>query len=289
MGSVLVYQYFKNRKNKKNKRTSKTKTTAPVNSTKGHLLPGSSQESSDDETPQRMISRRKEKWTASTPFFNLPETPPDSDEVNNLCHDTNSTMVNSTSSILRSFSLSSMNGSIFGDGTVNKLEMLLGQIEDIKKSVVEMDADLFSVKKVTKNSTKHFLTFTAPDETSVDGLTGPPSPTLEWDSNDIIPSPHHESFLYSKESTEELLQISGFTSDSSSHDSTKSSLATKTLDLHVDCPSPSSGKGSMVSSPGFDRDKHLQEMIEEAQKMGLINELLTALLKVKRDSAYFED
>ena len=183
-----------------------------------------------------------------------------------------------------------MNGSLFGEGTVNKLDMLLGQIEDIKKSVVEMDADLFSAKKVSKKSTRNFLQLVSMAEDSLnDGLnlTSPPSPTLEWDSNDIIASPHHEPF-FGIEPLEEESFLTCITADRKSLSGL--SVGHTSGELQLESPSPSSGKGSMVSSPGYDKDRHLQQMVQEAQKSGMMKELLAALLmEVKRDSAYYED
>ena len=253
---------------------------------------------------------------------------------------------NMTSSLLKSsFSLSSLSGSVFGDGTVFKLDQLLNQIEDIKKSVVEMDADLFSVEK-SKKCIRNFLTIGANDESGDrislpdTNTTSPPSPTLEWDSDDINTATHFLSYF-----TDDQEVVT---------DSLPMAVKTPTLEpLRLELPrlelprselplsrASSSGKGSSVASPvgeagtggerpdgerpdgerpggerpggerpggerpggerpglivgndiGLKNDR-LKGMIEEANKLGLVNDLLKELMRchrLKRDSAYFED
>lgn len=103
-----------------------------------------------------------------------------------------------TSSIQRSLSLSSSsaNESVIGESTVAKLDVLLGHIEDIKKSVIEMDADLVYVQNSAKKASHKMLSQPTSgfnygiNEVSsfyltTDVSSTPPTPTLEWDSNDI--------------------------------------------------------------------------------------------------------
>lgn len=271
-----------------NKSTCTSVLKPKVNCSDGIASSGSSEE--EQESPLRVWKKniRRTKWTvsASTPF--LPETPPESDE--NVQDSSDEQLLGTTqlsSSLLKSFSLSSLNESIFGDGTVLKLDQLLNQIEDIKKSVVEMDADLFSVEK-SKKCNKNFLTIGANDESgdraSLTDTTTPPSPTLEWDSDDIntaqFQSYFNDDCLASTNVTEIPVDIKS---------SLKSSLE---LPLEPFSRASSSGNGSSVSSPVVDREKQLKEMIEEANKLGLANDLLKELIRCsrsKRDSAYFED
>lgn len=212
---------------------------------------------------------------------------------------------------LSSFSLASTTDSEFGDGTVAKLDVLLTQIEDIKKSVVEMDADLFCVGKVMNKSQKNFLqlTINADDDSeaqttdSVAETPGNHSPTLEWDSNDLIgesyfftPAAHNHRTRFNLDTIEESPSYEQHaTSPVNLNKSlTRLSPTGLTLPLKDDSSetssSSSSGKGSLASSPGVEREKKLRDLVDEARRSGLVHELLDLLLKnAKRDSAYFED
>jgi len=234
---------------------------------------------------------------------------------------------NGTPSFLRSFSTSSNgNDSVFGDKTVAKLDMLLHHIEDIKKSVDEMDADLHSVEhKMSCRPPPPFMTLVnlTEDESDIVGSglatllddTSPPTPTLEWDSNDI----QEAAGLYAEE---DLVSSTPVASEAVNEDCRRKSklldIAVLKESLHLDLISshsnlledakdnvpvtlvrttrsktPSSGNGSMLSSPEdkhHDRDKALKDMLSEARRLGIVPDLMDALAKtMKRDSAYFED
>lgn len=284
MGSYLCYKYLNQKSKERN--SLNTSNLAPSLTSKDKGQETSSDE--ENESPLRIWKKniRKAKWTvsASTPY--LPETPPESDDnIRDLSEDQMTETPQLSSSLLKSFSLSSLNGSIFGDGTVLKLDQLLNQIEDIKKSVVEMDADLFSVEK-SKKCNKPFLTIGAQDEgSSLTDTTSPPSPTLEWDSDDINTA-NFQSYFNDDQETITIV------SDLAVEDIKSSTKSLLDLPLEPFSRASSSGKGSSVSSPVIDREKQLREMIEEANKLGLVNDLLKELMRcnrLKRDSAYFED
>lgn len=190
---------------------------------------------------------------------------------------------------MRSFSIGSNNGSIFGDQTVAKLDILLNQIQDIKKSVGEMDAELLTTGK------NKFLRLTVVDDSSDANETSPPSPTLEWDSNDI-----NNITLYSDDQlTPEQTEDESSSSEPSSIPVSDS--ASKRLHLHLPLnqatespPSPtsSSGKGSLASSPDEKsaKEKRVRDVLNEARRLGVLNDLLDVLLETaKRDSAFFEN
>lgn len=278
-----------NQKSKEIKKLSQSDNHNRPSSTSNVELPETSSDE-EQESPLRVWKKniRRAKWTASASTPYLPETPLESNED---LQDSSDDQILGTpqfsSSLLKSFSLSSLNGSIFGDGTVLKLDQLLNQIEDIKKSVVEMDADLFSVEK-SKKCNKNILTIGANDETgdraSLADTTSPPSPTLEWDSDDINTA-HFQSYF--NDDHESIAIVTEIPFDIKT--STKSSLQ---LPIEPLSRASSSGQGSCDSSPVDDREKQLKEMIEEANKLGLVNDLLKELMRcnrLKRDSAYFED
>lgn len=255
--------------------------------------------SDEDESPIRRWFRQKARST-STPFYGSRKYSSVSCDTTDEVSQSSEVIQNETplTNMTRSFSIGS-EFSGFGDGTVAKLDVLLNQIEDIKKSVVEMDNDLYSVNKVMKS--KNFLRLTVnPDDESGEqtGLsdTGPHSPSLEWDSNDIVEQA--SPFVYNQQITPRRPSDDPDTSDSASSCQVLSNTARRnpsspSMNLPLDTFSVSSSSGhgsSLVSSPGSDRDKKLHYLIEEARKLGLVNDLLEALLKnIKRDSAYFED
>lgn len=224
--------------------------------------------------------------TSPTPSFHSLQSLPYI--VNDSTFDvTNTTLFNSTTT----------NGAI-GDVTVAKLDQLLAQIQDIKKSVVEIDQELCDVGST---STFHHQdafhiagdTSTNPDESERN--TEPQTPSLEWDLTDInghgefyddeFRSPHHVNIvsdqIISKRDSELFVSLKDEAGGATSPPS-----------------SCTSGKfSSTLSSPLSDdenanRTKALQKMIDEANRLGLTNNLLEVLLKDKkrkRDSAYFED
>jgi ribosomal protein S21 len=308
VGSFMAYKYFLNQ-TKKLKRTRRTsqRQRFKEETREYDYYEEPSEETEEEESPVRRWFRGKSRST-STPFhpsqkYNI------SDETESTS-DTSEVILNETplTSLTRSFSIGS-EFSGFGDGTVAKLDVLLNQIEDIKKSVVEMDADLFTVNKVMKKSNKSFLRLTVnPDEESSDQTgaeaSGPHSPSLEWDSNDIIA----QTFFFT-DNQSLTPRVSSGNPDSSSDESNTSSgpivpvmvkrqsnPLSPALNLPLDnfSVSSSSGNGSLVSSPqspGTERGQQLHKLIEQARKLGLVNELLDALVlqNIKRDSAYFED
>jgi len=232
-------------------------------------------------------------------------------------------------------------GSLFGDQTVAKLDNILDQIQDIKRSVDDMDADLYCSTK--KFSRKPLLPLNPLDLDSTTGTggadTSPPTPTLEWDSNDIRNGTAHGSLFYpededlederdlSRVEEEEVEQLevedlegvreenSTNTSDSGTDSQAKPDDKSKSmLRLELEnwmavmegrTPSVcSSGKGSMLSSPeqaqgdggtfarkGCEnkRNQKLHDLIKEAQRLGLLNDLRDLLVNKTRDSAFYED
>ncbi|RWS26288.1 hypothetical protein B4U80_10619 [Leptotrombidium deliense] len=176
--------------------------------------------------------------------------------------------------------------SLFGYNTIGKLDQLLTQIEDIKNSVSEMDADLFQVGSTRKKVDQKYLTLTSNmsiDDEVVEN-TEEFSPSLEWDSNDVnylelsdiknnsdsvVPRKH--SFRTTQDFSSSILSLTPSSSFVSS--------------IH-------SNKDSPLSSPEQDSDKAktLQDLLTEARRLGILNDLINALQKdSKRDSAYCED
>lgn len=192
-----------------------------------------------------------------------------------------------TASFLRTLSIGSTNESIFGDQTVAKLDVLLNQIEDIKKSVGEMDVELMTARKKGR-----LMRLTLADDLSEANETSPPSPTLEWDSNDI----NDVTFYVEDQPISEESDIIPVADRSKLH---------LNLDLELDgvvkltdspnssssSSSSSSGKGSLTSSPDEKREKEkrVQDILSQARRLGVISDLRDALLEpAKRDSAFFE-
>lgn len=195
-----------------------------------------------------------------------------------------------TSSLRRSFSLSSSsaNDSLIGDTTVAKLDLLLGHIEDIKKSVIEIDAGLIHVEKSAKKANRTILdhspvssrfscgindisSFLPSDESSC-----PPTPTLEWDSHDIddlVATRNHQLPFHQSDETSGAkifscidldLDDAENTSLYFTSDETLSHMTNRPLNLdlvacsgdefshreaHSPSPSSSSGQGSDLPSP----------------------------------------
>lgn len=193
-------------------------------------------------------------------------------------------------SFLRSFSICSANGSIFGDQTVAKLDILLDQIQDIKKSVGEMDAELLTTRK------SKFMRITSVDDSTFDANeTSPPTPTLEWDSNDIndITLYNDDQLALQEESDDPISDIPVPKSDEASRLHLHLPLNPVTGETRDSPPSPSSssGKGSLASSPDEKsaKEKRVRDILAEAERQGVVNDLLDVLLQsTKRDSAFFE-
>ena len=244
-----------------------------------------------------------------------------------------------TSSIQRSLSLSSSsaNESVIGDTTVAKLDVLLGHIEDIKKSVIEMDADLVYVQNSAKKATHNMLSHAAGgfnygiNEISTfcsatDVSSCPPTPTLEWDSNDIndlVMSgsnvfPFQSKIghlcedtvdnydsddditlgtLYSntkenpnnKSDPQLQLQLKPYTSNDFSSDTLRSPSPSSSSGQGSDLPSPEEVLSNRTPCENI-RNAKVEEILREIKRLGIANDLLNELLKqVKRDSAYFEE
>ena len=199
-------------------------------------------------------------------------------------------------SLFRS-SVCSTSGSIFGDQTVAKLDVLLNEIQDIKKSVGEMDAELLTTRKKRRLAR---LTTVDVGDCSDANETSPPSPTLEWDSNDINDvTLYSEDQLASVEEGEaEDAVLPTTLANRSDCDGAEARLR---LQLPLDqatgrqsppSPASSSGKGSLASSPddNSSKEKRLRQMLREAERLGLVDDLRQALLQMtKRDSAFYEN
>lgn len=250
-----------------------------------------------------------------------------------------------TSSLQRSLSLSSSsaNESLIGDSTVAKLDLLLGHIEEIKKSVIEMDADLSCVENSAKKTSRKILTHSPVASRFIYGINEisslyssndlssscPPTPTLEWDSNDIndlTMSRNNDAHFYEPLAQDVTLLDSNLNLDDETNgtlyltsNETLSSNSSRHLTLqlipynsndfssdglHSPSPSSSSGQGSDLPSPEealsttatapstavLSRSKKVDEILKEIKRLGIADDLLNELLKqVKRDSAFFEE
>ncbi|RWS12968.1 hypothetical protein B4U79_01157 [Dinothrombium tinctorium] len=190
----------------------------------------------------------------------------------------------SKSQLSRSFSQSS----IFGSNTIVKLDQLLNQIEDIKQSVAEMDAELFNVESTSKIKERQYFKITANmslDEELNEQNSDECSPSLEWDSNDI-------NFSELAEARDVCDNLTQRKQSLKTHRNTSShsliSLTPSNSSLH----SSSSAKDSLLSSPEQETNKvkTLQDLLEEARRLGILSDLIRTLLKdSNRDSAYCED
>ncbi len=148
--------------------------------------------------------------------------------------------------------------------TVMKIDEVLTQIDDIKKSLVDIDSQLFHVSgSKCANFNPDFFTLTNADflenddliDSTVSSSQEPKTPfqelNLEWDLTDV----DNESLFFSNE-------------------------------VKVD---------SALSLPVTDSDKQkiksMQELFEDAKQMGLLNNILDAISTKaqNRDSAYFEE
>lgn len=186
-----------------------------------------------------------------------------------------------------------------------------------------MDADLFCVGKVMKKSQKNFLKLTvnADDEQSAtDSVAETPgnhSPSLEWDNDDVA-----QTFYYTPIANRTRFNLDTIVESPLSPEQAARALpagspaeapvrptlrqpklsaaaltlplmnVSRTDDSDSSSNTSSSGKGSLASSPGVDREKKLRDIVDEARKSGLVHDLLELLLKAtnaKRDSAYYED
>ncbi len=191
-----------------------------------------------------------------------------------------------------------------GDNTVAKLDQLLDQIQDIKKSVVEIDEQLFDVKesnvklnpklyKLEPELSSSFNTDSDLNEKFNYLNTEPQTPSLEWDLTDLNAQnycSYIENGFVSSFTTSFLKQNTFSTHDIENIDNP--------IESEQDLSSPSistSGEFSITSSSertNGDNALTIQKMIEDAKKLGLLNDLLDVLMKnskFKRDSAYFED
>lgn len=193
----------------------------------------------------------------------------------------------------RSFSLISQSSCNLGDQTVAKLDNLLAQIQDIKQSVVDMDEDVFNFNTINS----HFFTLAAEtnltDDDSMGSInTEPRCPSLEWDSNDIKGQQYINSTLVSNQSnnavnlTENATHLTSSSSSSSLPISSTSGIAS----AEIASTSGIESISSLSETGSLDKAKNLEDLIEEARRLGLLDDFIRILLKTtKRDSAYFED
>lgn len=279
VGSFLCYRLIFG---KKQRQEAETLTHGPKTTTA--ILSFATQEGPGEKNSPGDWRQRIANWS-STP----------SDRRQSL--ESESSVQEEDSTFLRSFSMGSNNGSIFGDQTVAKLDLLLNQIQDIKKSVGEMDAELMTTGK------NKFLRLTAVDDSSDANETSPPSPTLEWDSNDINDITLYNDEHPTPDQEEENGEINPGVELDKVIPVTRSESADKRLHLQLPLnqvtesesppsPSSSSGKGSMASSPDekLSKEKRVHDILSEARRLGVLNDLLDALLETaKRDSAFFEN
>ncbi|KAI1290324.1 hypothetical protein HDE_08928 [Halotydeus destructor] len=313
VGSYVAYKYITNQKRKLKRRATFQRTSE--SRYYDYYEEPSEANSEDDDFPSPINriwnnKRRRGRRSSSTPFnrthrdTNYSNTDNESDIMNNAEYS------QAVSNLTRSYSIVSSNNSEFGDATVAKLDALIYQLDDIKTSVVEMDADLYNVNQVISKPTTNFLKLAAislEDESYNELQTTEASdadnhsPSLEWDCNDVVA----QNLSFSQDEhlpkLRQLKTISELNLTQTAPDVPKLTARLRqqpslfyspptTLPLDSASEASSSGKGSLASSPGMSKDRKLQDLIEEARKLGLVNDLLEALLKNnKRDSAYFED
>ena len=163
--------------------------------------------------------------------------------------------------------------------TIDRIDEVLTQIDDIKKSIVEIDSQIFDFSgQKCLNFNPEFFTLTNTDLTedsddiSDDLKTGNES-NADEDSDQTPRTPLNEINL-----EWDLMDVQS------------DSLYYPTNEMVVE---------SALSLPVTDSDKQkiksLQELLEEAKQMGLLNNILDAITYTKdidnksRDSAYFED
>jgi hypothetical protein len=254
--------------------------------------------------------RRKQNIVTSTPFINFCRSV---DYTPSICSSGESEMQLSSADIIdvndSTFSSLGMPSfQMIGDKTVAKLDQLLDQIQDIKKSVVEIDEQLFDVKesnvkfdqklyKLEPEMSSSFNTDSDLNEKFNYLNTEPQTPSLEWDLTDLNAQnycSYIENGFISSFTTPFLKQNTFSTNNIEKIDNPINDEIESAQDLSS--PSIStSGEFSITSSSertNSDNALTIQKMIEDAKKLGLLNDLLDVLTKnskFKRDSAYFED
>lgn len=187
-------------------------------------------------------------------------------------------------------SLFSSPSSIIGTDTVAKLDQLLQQIEEIKESVGELNADLLETKKLDcELYGKRSSTSSSYDESgsSILGKDDLQTPSLEWDPNDIK--------LYSESDNCNASEMQLKTISSSSAYSNLASQLSSFKSFSSASEISSGSESSCSSQINFTeqdvcRIQIVQDLIDEARRQGLLPDLMRFLLKnSQRDSAYFED
>jgi hypothetical protein len=166
----------------------------------------------------------------------------------------------------RSLSLYSQS-SFLGERTVAKLDQLLNQIDDIKQSVFEIDADLVNVGNKTF-STLASINGTEDSEESEDLKECALTSSLEWDANDI--------YLLNEKINNSLLNCLD-------ENLFKDVITPNLTQLNRSSSSfTSSGNGSSFNSSEQSdtlKIKSIYDFLEEAKKMGILNDLIKYLLK----------
>lgn len=292
VGSFVCYQLVVNNK-KKHKKKEKPKENAEF----FLKIQKKNQEfSSQNINLSNKILRKDKKFFTSTPFCfaNKKLTPSiisstDSIENENIT-DFIDNYIDTENSIMETPSSPGI-----GDGTVAKFDKLLMQIQDIKQSVVDIDAELFEVTgaksgfdanlfrlapitpsySFQSDFTDHFNIINNESQT----------PSLEWDLNDIN--------LTSVDGPIETNSISNQEPNISKNYSKCNKLQITPLNFTDTSLSSTSTSGnvSAMASPE-EKEKVLQDLIGEAKKLGILNELIDVLVennRNKRDSAFCED
>lgn len=292
VGSFVCYQLVINNK-KKHKKKEK-----PKENTEFFLkIQKKNQEfSSQNINLSNKILRKDKKFFTSTPFCYAKEklTPSiisstDSIENENVTDFTDN-YIDTENSIMETPTSPGI-----GDGTVAKFDKLLMQIQDIKQSVVEIDAELFEVTgaksgfdanlfrlapitpsySFQSDFTDHFHIINNESQT----------PSLEWDLNDI----NLTNFDGPIETNSILSQEPNISQNYSKCNRLK--ITPLNLTDTTTSSSSTSGNVSVMASPE-EKERVLQDLIGEAKKLGILNELIDVLVennRNKRDSAFCED
>ncbi|XP_054161953.1 uncharacterized protein LOC128959940 [Oppia nitens] len=239
------------------------------------------------------------KMITSTPFVNWSQTPSLSSGASELAFNLTDNGLDYDSSSFQTPSFKPI-----GNNTVAKLDQLLNQIEDIKRSVYEIDEQIFDVKdsnvkfesKLFNLGPDYSLGMSS-DSDLIDKFnfttTEPQTPTLEWDVTDL----NGLSTVNMNANYDQINESNQLILNTKSHLHPNTIAINNLNDLNpLESPqdlSSTSGEFSLSSPSDDTKDSNLaaiQRMISDAKKLGLLDDLIDIIIKnSKRDSAYYED
>lgn len=274
VGSFICYKLFMHRRRKRKK----SLTSCIAYSFGGLLSKGKSCENFDSfqEDPPYFIE------TPSTP------SSPNSLICESMESDFDTCLAQSLEKYLirKSSSPSPLSIAAPEDRTIAKLDQLLQQIEEIKESVGELNLDIVEIRKLGSQSIKErpeacSITSNAEGISSLATKEELSTPSLEWDSNDVaFFSEYGELGDYDSvpDSAELSANLRSFKSFSS------------TSGISTFSASDTASQVSHYENREVTRLRLIQNLIDEARRLGILPDLMRLLLRNStRDSAFFED